>query len=145
MKQVFGFFDGACDNKKGIGGYGYVIACDNDGVVKVVSEQHGAVPTKKVTNNVAEYFALLKLMKEIKEGDYEGCVTIFGDSQLVICQVNGEYEVKNDRLKKLYKKACEMERDICRKNPIEFKHIYRENNTRADELSKMGLLEARGA
>ena len=40
-------------------------------------------------------------------------------------------------LNKLYEKAKEYEKMI---NKIEYNHIYREKNIRADELSNMGLL-----
>ena len=56
------------------------------------------------TNNQAEYHAILKgiqLLREIKADDVE----IFGDSMLVINQLVGEYECKDDILR-LYHEEC---------------------------------------
>jgi len=59
-----------------------------------------------------------------------------GDSLLVIKQMRGEYNVKSEKLIKLYEKAKEYEKMIGK---IEYNHIYREKNIRADELSNLGL------
>ena len=66
----------------------------------------------------------------IKEIDVEG------DSMLVIKQMKGEYKVKSTNLIKLYNEAKVLEKEF---NIITFKHIYRENNKRADELSNMAI------
>ena len=56
------------------------------------------------TNNQAEYHAILKgiqLLREIKADTFE----IFGDSMLVINQLIGEYECKDDILR-TYHEDC---------------------------------------
>jgi hypothetical protein len=47
-----------------------------------------------------------------------------------------EYKVKSEKLLKLYIKAKSYEKMI---KEIEYSHIYRKKNIRADELSNMGL------
>jgi ribonuclease HI len=53
---------------------------------------------KTSTNNQAKYQALLKGIKLLQEVNAE-LVEIFGDSQLVINQLAGEYECKDDILR----------------------------------------------
>jgi ribonuclease HI len=87
------------------------------------------------TNNEAEYTGLLiGLRKAVDLGITH--LLVRGDSQLIIRQLKGEYKVKSEKLMKLYAKAKEYEKMI---NKIEYNHIYREKNIRADELSNLGL------
>jgi ribonuclease HI len=55
-----------------------------------------------VTNNQAEYLVLLKAL-EYCIGEFEPDVYIFTDSQLVYKQINGEYDIKNPELLKIYR------------------------------------------
>lgn len=88
------------------------------------------------TNNEAEYTGLLIGMKEaIRRGIRD--IDIYGDSQLVIKQMRGEYAVKSPGLLQLYKQAKDLERGF---DKVRYAHVYRHNNTRADELSNAGLL-----
>jgi ribonuclease HI len=61
-----------------------------------------AIPIQPtVTNNQAEYEALirgLQYLKEVKDISVE----IFGDSELVIKQLNRQYECRNDILRNYY-------------------------------------------
>jgi ribonuclease HI len=56
------------------------------------------------TNNQAEYQAVLKGIKLLREVNVE-VVEIFGDSQLLINQLSGEYECKDDILR-VYHEEC---------------------------------------
>ena len=55
---------------------------------------------------------------------------------LVIKQMKGEYKVKSINLLHLYNEAKELEKMF---DFIIFKHIYRENNKRADKLSNLAI------
>ena len=64
-------------------------------------------------------------------------INIFLDSELVVKQVNGDYKVKNERMAVLHKDVV----DILKKfREFNVAHVYRENNTEADNLSKEALL-----
>ncbi len=123
-------FDGCSKSNPGIAGAGAVIYKFNEEIsykIKFVGNNE--------TNNVAEYTGLIIGLKEainlgIKEIDVEG------DSMLIIKQMKGEYKVKSANLIKLYNEAKVLEKEF---NIINFKHIYRENNKRADELSNMAI------
>ena len=58
----------------------------------------------QTTNNEAEYEALLKRLELAKSLGAES-VLVQGDSQLVIGQVNGTYEAKEERMKRYLNKV----------------------------------------
>ncbi|XP_059627720.1 uncharacterized protein LOC132270558 [Cornus florida] len=85
----------------------------------------------RATNNEAEYEALLaglKLAKELKVRN----LIVFSDSQLVVRQVNGEYETK-DKIMEAYHFAVVREAKNFEK--IEFIQIPREHNEDANRLA----------
>lgn len=123
-------FDGCSKSNPGIAGAGAVIYKFN----KEISSKIQFVGNN-ATNNAAEYTGLIIGLKEaIKSGIKE--LTVEGDSMLVIKQMKGEYKVKSGNLIDLYNEAKLLEKEF---NYISFKHIYRENNKRADELSNLAI------
>ena len=127
------FVDGAADlNSKtaGIGGVIYL----NDKELSNFSE-----PLFDKTNNEAEYLSLIKGIEQIIDLKLSN-VYIYADSELVVKQVLGIYKVKNERMKILYNLVLEKLKLIDHWNLV---HIRREKNIRADELSKMGMSEAK--
>jgi ribonuclease HI len=75
------------------------------------------------TNNQAEYTAMitaLELCFELKGTN----IVAFSDSELMIKQLNGEYKVKNEILKKLYAQVKEC---AAKFETVVFQHVYREN------------------
>ncbi|HHY36123.1 MAG TPA: ribonuclease HI family protein, partial [Firmicutes bacterium] len=63
-------------------------------------------------------------------------IKVYSDSQLLVRQLNGEYQVKNAGLKPLYQEALSLLRQFPR---FEICHIPREKNKRADSLANMGI------
>ena len=81
------------------------------------------VMTPAKTHNEAEYWAIIYALEMIST--YE-LVTIYSDSQLVVRQLNGEYAVKNERLRELHRKVWEI---IFRRGlDVKFVWIPREKN-----------------
>ena len=127
------FTDGACEFDEeynpinaGVGG---VIKL-KDKTILSFSENVGIK-----TNNEAEYLALIKGIDLCIKNNISN-VSIFADSELVVKQINGEYKVKNERMAVLHKKT----HDLLKKfNSWDINHVLRENNTEADDLSKLGL------
>jgi ribonuclease HI len=67
-----------------------------------------AIPIQPtVTNNQAEYEALLRELPYLKEAKAIS-VEIYGDSELVIKQLNGQYECKSDILRNYYEECKEI-------------------------------------
>lgn len=123
-------FDGCCKGNPGKSGAGAVMYKDNEEIWSC-SKYLG-----KGTNNQAEYKALiLGLEKAVELSISDLCV--FGDSQLVINQVNGIYKVSSSQIKPLYEKVNELKNKI---ENVEFYHVYRHENERADRLANDGLL-----
>jgi len=128
-------FDGACEpvNPGGIAAWGYIV-CHNGAVIAQECGIVGSGPG--MTNNVAEYTACIEAVKRAKALGYRS-MHIQGDSQLVIRQMDGEYEVRSDRILPLYNQLCDLVSDL----DITFKWIPREQNGDADALSRQAYRE----
>ena len=130
-KQITIYFDGASRGNPGLAGIG-VIAKNRDNVVLwTVSEYIG----DKVTNNVAEYTALIKALTKASQEGYRNLI-ICGDSELVVRQVNGKYKVKNAGLKPLYQQCREL---IDKFDNVLINHVLRDQNKEADLLANQGI------
>jgi hypothetical protein len=92
-----------------------------------------AIPIQPtVTNNQAECEALLRglqYLKEAKAISFE----IFGDSELVIKQLNGQYECRNDILRNYYEECKEILKSF---QLVILQHIPKENNGEANRLAQ---------
>ena len=129
------FVDGAADlhsKTAGIGGVVYI----NDLEVAKFSE-----PLFDKTNNESEYLALLNGVKVVLDLGYVS-VDIYSDSELIVKQLLGEYKIKNDRMKKLNN---EVNSYLTKLSDWSINHVRREKNMRADQLSKIGMEEAKSS
>ena len=122
-------FDGASRGNPGPAGIGAVIF--HNGKEIWASCQY--IGTK--TNNQSEYSALILGLKQALSRDITQ-LQVYGDSQLIINQINGEYKVRNPGLQNLYKEVQDLQAHF---ESIVFTHVYREFNKRADQLSNMAL------
>ena len=86
----------------------------------------------QATNNEVKYEALLKGLELAKSIDAES-ILILGDSQLVMGQVNGMCEAKEERMKKYLEKVLQLVKKFKETN---FVQIPREENMEADILAK---------
>ena len=67
------------------------------------------------------------------QGQGASCVNVFGDSELVVNQVLDDWKTRNDRLRQLKDKVLyDM---LPRFDSWRIQHVYREDNTEADELA----------
>lgn len=94
---------------------------------------------KGQTNNIAEYHALVQALKWAKERGYSEHLTFRMDSQFVVRQVNYIYAVKAEHLRPL----CQEARRLLEGLDASLVWIPREDNTRADALSRQAYREAR--
>ncbi|MGH7817158.1 MAG: ribonuclease HI family protein, partial [Candidatus Binatia bacterium] len=91
--------DGAARGNPGDAGCGAAI-CDEGGtVVKELSRYLG-----RATNNVAEYEGLLMGLDALVQLGRKK-IRVQSDSQLLVRQLNGEYRVKDEKLKVLHQRA----------------------------------------
>ena len=84
------------------------------------------------TNNEAEYEAHLKGLELAKSLGAES-VLVQGDLQLVIGQVNGTYEAKEERIKKYLNKVRRL---IKKFSEAHFVHVPKEENVEVNTLAK---------
>ena len=125
------YIDGAADLHSKTSGIGGVIYKDGEEFFTFSEYLDNA------TNNEAEYTALIHGLKSLLNLSVLN-VAIYSDSELVVKQINGEYKVKNDRMKKLYSDAHVL---LSKFNLWKIEHVLRDKNTVADKLATDGRLK----
>jgi phosphoribosylglycinamide formyltransferase 1 len=89
----------------------------------------------ETTNNVAEYTAVVKALEAAKQiGDEE--LTVFSDSELLVKQLNGEYKVKSEQIRPLFRSAIG---GLSHFKNWKIQHITRDKNKEADKLVNQAL------
>ena len=88
-----------------------------------ILEEFSEVLTKPSTNNVAEYRALIKAL-EIALKYTKSEITCILDSELVVKQLLGEYQIKNPELMKLFLEVQKLQANFSK---IIYKHVKRED------------------
>jgi ribonuclease HI len=87
------------------------------------------------TNNAAEYQALIRALERAARCTPQ-LITVNSDSELLVRQILGQYQVKSPRLSTLYQRAqlllLKMPRWMIR-------HVRREENSRADALANLAM------
>lgn len=121
--------DGGSRGNPGPAGAGFVVEVDGEIVCR------GGRFLGSVTNNVAEYEALVWGLENVRELGHDE-VTVFADSELLVKQVNGAYRVKNEGLKPLFVRALRLLREFAK---WEVKHVRREQNTEADAMANEAM------
>jgi ribonuclease HI len=119
------YFDGSATPRGS--GAGFVLI--NDGDEKPFESNQYFL--HKYTNNQAEYTGLIEGMKAALK--HTTTLKVYGDSQLVIRQMMGQYQVRHPRMIPLYKQAMELATQFT---DVEFHYIPRELNTLADALAQ---------
>jgi len=124
------WFDGATkDTNPGIRGIGAVLKGPAGQIVEI------AQAIGEGTNNEAEYCALMAVLDAAVEAKVQNLV-VYGDSQLVIKQVSGEWLINARGLVPLCKTVVELKAQIPH---VTLCWIPREENTEADALSKRAI------
>lgn len=133
------YFDGSCGptNPGGKMGAGVMISNEDGDIVHEYSKAYH--PHETNTNNVAEYLAFIEVLQWLKSNADSGDnVTVYGDSNLVVQQMNGKWKIKNGS----YVEAAVMAQELLQ----EISHLFiviewipREENTYADALSNKNV------
>ena len=122
--------DGGSRGNPGPAGYGVRVTDPEGAVVAEFGEAIGVA-----TNNVAEYRGLLAALRFAKEQGYAS-LTVRSDSLLLVCQMRGEYKVKNPGLQALHAEARRLVWELGR---VRFEHVRRELNAHADRLANEAM------
>lgn len=128
--QVIAYVDGASRGNPGPAAAAFVLK-DRAGN----SLQKKAVFLGNTTNNVAEYTAVVKALEAVKQTGAEELI-LFSDSELLVKQINGEYKVKSEQIRPLFRQAVDL---LSGLGNWKVQHTMRENNTEADKLVNQAL------
>lgn len=126
--------DGASRGNPGEAGCGAVIVDEKGKVVQELSRYLG-----RTTNNVAEYEGLLMGLEELRRLGATN-IRVQSDSELLVRQLNGQYRVRDAKLKGLFERAVALLRSFCSHRIV---HVRRENNQLADRLANRGIEEGK--
>jgi ribonuclease HI/probable phosphoglycerate mutase len=122
--------DGASRGNPGAAAYAFVIARPD------APDIEEADCLGSMTNNQAEYTALVRALERALELGPDHRLLVHSDSELMVKQMNGEYRVKNEELRGLYERAQQLTR---RFRDVVFRHVRRGHNSRADALCNEAL------
>lgn len=141
--MIKAYFDGACEPKNpgGTASFGAVIFKDEKRIKEISQIFYPEKGKEKMTsNNVAEYSGFLSILEYLKDNNlHEEKIHIFGDSNLVVQQMKGNWRM----IKGYYIPVAEKAKRLFTKFPNTTLHwIPREQNGIADKLSKAKLLKA---
>ena len=130
LKVLRLFTDGASRGNPGNAALGVVIEDEHGMRLRGFHRWLG-----KMTNNEAEYHALIDGLKAVKDWKPER-VEVYLDSKLVVEQMNGRYRIKAPELVPLHQKASELLREFP---DVIVAHVDRAKNRGADALANMSL------
>jgi ribonuclease HI len=126
------YTDGAARGNPGPSGAGAVLLGPEGQVVAKLGKFLGVQ-----TNNHAEYSALLLGLQHAKSlGAKE--LEVFSDSELLVRQLTGRYQVRSATLRPLYEEAQRLLGEFPKATVA---HVPREENTAADEMSNRAIDE----
>jgi ribonuclease HI len=125
------FTDGASRGNPGESGIGLLVRTETG---QPVLAEHGYIGM--ATNNIAEYTALVALLKRAKRWKCARLL-VHSDSELMVRQLNGQYRVRDEVLRRLYQQVTRLVAGAP--FPVEIVHIPRAENHEADRLANMGI------
>jgi ribonuclease HI len=124
-KYATAWIDGGVRDNPGIGASAFIL---DTGGGKLIRES--IKHPREVTNNEAEYLALIRLLEYCIANKVEN-ILINTDSQLVANQINGLYQVKSDKIRALYEKSKNL---ISQLKNVKVRYVPRKKNKEADRL-----------
>jgi ribonuclease HI len=122
--------DGASRGNPGLSAIGIMVK--NNGTILMEHAEFLGIRT----NNQAEYEALKRALEICNQLDKE--ITILSDSELLVNQRNSKYRLRNQQLKIISREISNLEKNF---DKIQYIHISREKNNKADRLANKALNE----
>lgn len=123
------FCDGGSRGNPGIAGSGSVLYNEAGDTLAEIAYVVGA----KSTNNVAEYYGLLRGLEAARDLGATR-VDVSMDSKLVVEQMTGRWKIKHPDMQKLARDA----RDVAKSfDKVTYTWVPRAKNKKADELSNV--------
>ncbi|MGA2915324.1 MAG: phosphoribosylglycinamide formyltransferase [Sedimentisphaerales bacterium] len=128
------YTDGGSKGNPGPAAGAFVLLDENN---KQFCAQAKFIPA--ATNNVAEYTALVCALEKAKSLG-AGNLKIFSDSELMVKQINGDYKVKSDNIRRLFEQCLN---SLAGFQSWQITYIPREKNKLADKLVNRAIDAAR--
>ena len=122
--------DGGARGNPGPAGYGVAIEDEKGATVAQLSQYLG-----HQTNNVAEYSGLLAALDFASQHEFKA-IKVLSDSELLVRQMKGIYQVKHPVLRDLYARAQALLRQL---DWFQIEHVRRERNREADALANQAM------
>ncbi len=122
--------DGAARGNPGPAAFAYTIARDGAPLI----EEAGCLG--RMTNNQAEYIALVRALRHAAQLGTQHRLQIQSDSELMVKQMNGEYRVKDESLRTHYDEAQGL---VAQFPSVVIRHVRRAQNSDADRLCNEAL------
>ena len=133
-KEYYNIFtDGASRGNPGESGIGVVIKDKDNNLIKEIKKYF-----PKLTNNQAEYKALILSLDYLTTNGIKLPVNFFTDSQLLANQINGLWKVKHPDIAILNKEAKALIKQL---GAFKISYIPREKNKEADRLANEAIDE----
>jgi len=130
IDKIIAYTDGASRGNPGPAAAGFILINTSG-----TQLQASAFCLGHTTNNVAEYTAICKALNAAKQIGAKQ-ITVFSDSELLVKQINGEYRVKSDRIRPLFRQAVDLLGEF---ENWKVQHITREKNKEVDKLVNRSL------
>lgn len=131
MEELIIHTDGASRGNPGDAAFAYTIERHGEEDI----EEAGCLG--KLTNNQAEYTALVRALEHALRLGAEHRLVVHSDSELMVKQMRGEYKVKNEDLRDLYDRATKLVGQF--RGKVTFQHVRRAMNKRTDQLCNEAL------
>jgi probable phosphoglycerate mutase len=129
-KWISAHCDGGARGNPGPSGYGALIQDANGSVLAELSEFLGIQ-----TNNFAEYSGLLASLDYALAHGHRR-LRVVSDSELMVKQIQGKYQVKSPILRPLFDQA---KKKIAQLEGFEINHALRHKNKDADRLANQAM------
>ena len=137
MKKIIIYTDGGSRGNPGKAAIGVVFCNEKEQVIK----KYGEYLDDNLTNNEAEYSAVIFALKKFKALFGKAIaeiseVEIRSDSELLVKQMNGRYKLLDEKIQKFFIEIWNLKMDFKK---VKFKAIPREKNKEADRLVNEAL------
>lgn len=123
--------DGGSRGNPGPAGYGALVRDAATGEVLAERAEH----IGRTTNNVAEYSGLIAGLRAAAEIDPAALVEVRLDSRLVVEQMSGTWQIKQDGMRRL----AEIARGVLPSEQVTYTWVPREQNAAADALANEAM------
>jgi len=127
--------DGGARGNPGPSGYGVIIHDSLGNKIAALSQYLG-----RQTNNFAEYQALIAALEYACSHEVKA-LKVISDSELMVRQIDGTYQVKEPTLRDLHRRAKNL---IGQLDWFEITHVLRRQNREADELANAAMDKGSG-